>query len=144
MDQNALPMVVYITDSVNCNIVLGIYDGLIMQYSRADVAFNIINLSDGCDAASFQFGYPPDPSGIIMMAQATDGVYMTPYDIQDKTKYLLARKVLIDTETHPELHGSKRSQIDEYCISIPYFILIQCNLREGFRLYNIMDGKVMM
>ncbi|CAG9325984.1 unnamed protein product [Blepharisma stoltei] len=147
MDDDALPMVVYITDAVNCNLVLGIYDGLVMQYCRADVAFHIINLSDGTGSYSSQFGYLPDPMNIKLMAKATGGIYMTPSNMHEKTKLILERKIFLTAKRDTYYDGNENlqcSQFEEYCVPMPHIILVQCTLREGFMLKNIDGEKIIL
>lgn len=136
-----MPILIYITDAVNVNLVSGIHDWLIMQYLRADVSLNLINLSENLPSSSFQHGLFPDPVTAKLMCTSTGGLYLSPSDIITKSKLILEKRLIFPiisemTDSNPKHY------LDYYHVDLPIEILIQCASREGFQLCSMSEEKI--
>ena len=152
MKTQAKPSVIFVTDGVNCNFELGIYDGLVMQYCRADVNFHVISLAEDLEPHSLEFGYVPDSSGLELVARSTGGLFLTRSDLGNLEDLLYIESCLNCSSTlniatsgssiEEEIDRVNKYAIDEYLLELPLEIILKCRLREGFKIFEANSERV--
>ncbi|CAG9333104.1 unnamed protein product [Blepharisma stoltei] len=145
MDQPSMPAVIYITDCTNSNLASGIYDWLVVQYCRADVALNLINLSENISPQSFQYGFTPDPTSIKLMTSISGGTWISPDDIPLKVREIFYKKLVLKSCGDVNFLNKSHSQkyyLDHYHCEVPVENLVECILREGFQIRAIQPNKL--
>lgn len=156
MNSRAMPLVLFMTDAVNCHLDTGIYNGLIMQYCRADLSFNAISLSEKLTADSIQFGYFPDSSALKFLTKMTGGQYLSTNHLHDILA-MLKRATTLSTQFNPMLvkSSSIRDPLDlqpdktmflleEYPLNLQMATILECRLREGFKIFETTKTTIRM
>lgn len=131
MDQSRLPTVILVTNTVDSFVNPAIYDGLIMQYCRNEVAFHVVSL---CCPKRLRFGLASDYLVLKEAAKATGGVFFQAESLKSMVHKLFVRKAyLVKVEKNPE------HLIEKYGIDLPIDKVLECRLREGFNIREISE-----
>ena len=125
MTKSALPMVILITNTADSYVSSAIYDGLVMQYCRNDVAFNVISI---CKPDNFRLGISSDYLALKDATKATGGIFIEADSLITLLPDIFNRRIF------KRKNYKEKYLIEEYSTNLLIDHLLDCRLREGFAL----------
>jgi hypothetical protein len=128
MSKNSLPMVILLTNTVDSYVCSAIYDGLVTQYCRNDVALHVISL---CSPDKLRLGLSSDHLALKDASKATGGHFLNSESLKSSLESLFARTL------YRKKAFTNKFFIEEYVTSLSIEDLLLCRLREGFVITHV-------
>ncbi len=147
MDKAALPVLLFITDGVNFSTECDEYDGILMQLCRGDIPINFINILK--EEETSYMGYATNPAYLLLLSKFTGGNVYSISNLESTVLQILERETYLfnemrdwnhDCNTHKKLR--QKNLLDEYLLTADIKNLIQCRIKEGFKISKITQNSI--
>lgn len=147
MDKGSLPVLLFITDGVNFNTECDEYDGILMQLCRSDIPINFVNILN--EGETSYMGYSTNPAYLVLLSKFTGGNLYSMCNLDSTILQVLERETYLcnsrrdwnhDCLTHKKLR--QKNLLDEYVLTADIKNLIQCRIKEGFKISKITQDLI--